>query len=114
MKFTWWKSGEWNTICDVCGFKFKASELRYTGDVGSRAGLMACRACYDPPHPQEFIRPIADQNKLPWTRPEATDQFIKITYAATAGCTPFGMTCQADYMTADCAIVDNIIDSLLP
>lgn len=76
MKNTWWKSGSWNTICDICGFKFKSEELRYTGDVGSRAGYMACKSCYDPPHPQEFIRPIQDQNRLPWTRPEATDTFV--------------------------------------
>jgi hypothetical protein len=27
-------------------------------------------------HPQELIRPIPDQSKLPWTRPEAKDSFI--------------------------------------
>jgi hypothetical protein len=83
MKFTWWKSGSWNAICDVCGFKFKSTDLRYTGDIGSRAGLMACKDCYDPPHPQEFIRPIQDQAKLPWTRPEATDTYLTIADAGS-------------------------------
>lgn len=113
MKFTWWKSGSWNTICDICGFKFKADELRYTGDIGSRAGYMACKQCYDPPHPQEFIRPIQDQNKLPWTRPEATDQFINVTYANTLTCTPLGMLGQVGYGTAGCATIGNVDSELI-
>ncbi|SRR5260221_14211184 len=77
MKFTWWKSGSWNTICDVCGFKFKAEDLKLRWD-----GLQVCRDDWEIRHPQELIRPIQDQNKLPWTRPEAIDTFI------TGICTP--------------------------
>lgn len=109
MKFTWWRSGSWNTICDVCGFKFKAEHLKQRWD-----GLMVCPEDWEIRHPQELIRPIQDQNKLPWTRPEATDQFISTTYRPTAGCTAEGMTCQAGYMSADCAIVGNVIGGLIP
>jgi len=34
---------------------------------------MVCSEDWEPRHPQEMIRPIPDQNKLPWTRPEGTD-----------------------------------------
>ena len=75
MQTTWWKSGEINAICDQCSFKFKMSELRRQWN-----GLMTCPDCYDTQHPQERIRPIPDQKKLPWTRPEAEDVFVDVTY----------------------------------
>lgn len=79
MRNTWWKSGTWNAQCDVCGFKFKSTELRQRWD-----GLMVDDACWEMRHPQELIRPIPDQNKLPWTRPESTDVFWNgITYVNT-------------------------------
>jgi hypothetical protein len=110
MRFTWWKSGSWNTICDVCGSKFKAEDLKQRWD-----GLMVCKDDWEIRHPQELIRPIQDQAKLPWTRPEATDTFVGPTYTLnTSGCTPFGMSCQAGYGSAGCAICDNVIDALLP
>jgi hypothetical protein len=109
LKFTWWKSGTWNTICDRCGFKFKAEELREEWDK-----LMVCKDCWEIRHPQDLIRPIPDQAKLPWTRPESTDQFISVTYTADHSCPINGEFAQADYGAADCAIVDNINGSFLP
>lgn len=94
MKFTWWKSGSWNTICDRCGFKFKAEELREEWDK-----LRVCKDCWEIRHPQELIHPVPDQNKLPWTRPEATDIFIN-------SCTVNGRTGIAGYMVGDCAICE--------
>lgn len=81
MKFTYFKSGDWNAICDVCGFKRKSSEMMKRWD-----GLMVCRpsvaeGCWEPQHPQEIIRPIIDQNKLPWTRPEPADVYLPVTPA---------------------------------
>ena len=70
MRTTWWKSGGYNTICDICGFKFKDTDLKRRWD-----GLMTCDKDWEIQHPQERIRPIPDQRKLPWTRPEATDTF---------------------------------------
>ena len=78
MRFTWWKPGSWNTICDVCGFKFKAHDLHLRWD-----GLMVCRDDWEIRHPQELIRPIQDQAKLPWTRPEATDSFISVGHSGS-------------------------------
>jgi len=33
-------------------------------------GLYVCKQDWEIRHPQEMIRPIPDQNKLPWTRPD--------------------------------------------
>lgn len=106
MRQTWYRSGDWNAICDVCGFKFKNTALKKRWD-----GLMVCDEDWEQRHPQELIRPIADQNKLPWTRPEGSDQFITLTYnpSILQYCTVTGQLCLADYATADCAIVGNII-----
>jgi hypothetical protein len=75
---------------------------------------MVCDQDWEQRHPQELIRPIADQNKLPWTRPEGTDQFITINYnpAILEYCSIDGQFCNADHATADCAIVGNIIPPL--
>lgn len=42
---------------------------------------MVCRpsikpGCWEPRHPQELIRPIPDDPKLPWTRPEPADRWV--------------------------------------
>jgi hypothetical protein len=100
MKSTWWKSGDWNAICDVCGHKYKASQLKLRWD-----GLMTCQADWEIRHPQELIRPIPDQSKLPWTRPEATDIFI-------AKCTVNGRSDIAGLAVAGCSLLGNHIHDI--
>lgn len=63
--------GQWNAICDRCGFKFKARQLRKEW-----TGLMVCdgkgtNECWEPRHPQETRPTRRDQSPLPWTRPDA-------------------------------------------
>jgi hypothetical protein len=64
-------SGGYNAICDECGFKFKAVELRRRYDKA-----MVCKHCWEPRHPQEFIRAINDTHKLPFIRPEVAEEDI--------------------------------------
>ena len=80
MRRTWWKSGQYNALCDVCGKKFKSVDLKHRWD-----GLMVCEHDWETRHPQELIRPIKDQNKLPWTRPEPADQFVPYSYCTAKG-----------------------------
>ena len=42
--------GDWAVICDRCGFKFKASQLKQEW-----TGLMVCTKCYEERHPQDFL-----------------------------------------------------------
>lgn len=97
MRTTWWESGDWNAICDVCGFKFKASQLRLRWD-----GLRVCDTDWESRHPQELIRPIPDQPALPWTRPEGNDNFV--TLSGMPGCTVIGSQGVAGIGIAGCAI----------
>ena len=62
------KLGDWNAICDRCGFKYKASDLKeeWTGN-------MVCKECWEPRHPQDFLRGIPDDQSVPWSRPEQAD-----------------------------------------
>jgi hypothetical protein len=72
----YYKPGDWNCVCDRCGFQYKASELKKTWD-----GLMVCPKDYEPRHPQDFVRGVKDDQSVPWSKPEAPDSF---TSGATA------------------------------
>lgn len=61
--------GQWNAICDRCGFKFKSSQIRKEWN-----GLRTCRACWEPRHPLDFVRGKPDSQTVPWSRPD-TDTF---------------------------------------
>lgn len=78
MSNTYFKSGDWSVICDSCGFKFKASQLRKRWD-----GFYVCAADWEPRHPMDFLKTPDESKPLPWTRPEPTDTFIAPTYIAT-------------------------------
>lgn len=82
--------GSYNATCDVCGFQFKASELKLRWD-----GFWCCPEDWESRNPQDFIKTIKDATKLPFTRPEPTDVFITV-------CTMEGRHAYANFGTADC------------
>ena len=108
MSKTYWESGQWNAICDSCGHKFKAKDLKKRWD-----GLMVCSQDWETRHPQELIRPIKDMNKLPWTRPRGTDIFVTVGTVSFQGCTGLSSLSQADYGQADCMTVGSINGGLI-
>jgi hypothetical protein len=69
------KMGDWNCICDECGFKFKASELRKRWD-----GMMVCKQDWEPRHPADQIRARQERQKPPCVRPESKDKFTEVPY----------------------------------
>lgn len=110
MRTTWWKSGDWNAICDVCGFKFKASELKERWD-----GLKVCDMDWEQRHPQDMIRAIPDEQPLPWTRPEGPDVSVGPDYNdeyEAASCTAFGSSAVPDYAIPNCSIPNTLIPGL--
>lgn len=75
-----WELGKWHVICDRCGFSRVNTEV--TKEPWTN--LMVCKdTCWEPRHPQEFIRPRADDQSVPFTRPEPADTFIDVTYVDT-------------------------------
>ena len=69
----YFKLGDWNVICDVCGKKLKSSD-----SVLSYDNLIVCKEDLDEKHPQESRNIIGRQKPLPKgrVRPEATDTFV--------------------------------------
>lgn len=61
---------EWNVICHQCGFKKKSSEITKQWD-----GLLVCRECADPRHPQDFVRGRRDRQTVPFSNPQAAPVF---------------------------------------
>ena len=88
--------GDWASICDSCGRKLKASELRQRWD-----GLKVCQDDWEPRQPQDFVRGVADYQAPPWTRPEPSDLFIYF-------CDIYGSTAYAGVAVAGCSIAGNI------
>lgn len=101
MRNTWYTSGEWKAVCDVCGFYFKNTQLKKRWD-----GLMVCEQDWEQRHPQDLIRPLPDSPALPWTRPDpAAGNPDLIDYTQAGFCSVTGRQGIADFGEADCAIV---------
>lgn len=58
-------------ICDRCGFERALSSLKEEW-----TGLKVCKDCWDPRHPQDFVRGVRDDQSVPNPRPEPNDVFI--------------------------------------
>lgn len=61
-----YRSGDWLAVCDICGFRFYASQLKKNWK-----GEMVCEADFELRHPQEFIRVPKEDISVPWARPES-------------------------------------------
>lgn len=96
--------GNWNSLCDSCGRKFKALDLKKRWD-----GLMVCKEDYELRHDQDFLRVQKEKIAVPWSRPYPTaDTFIGHI------CSVSGRYGMADYGTADCARADTFILNISP
>lgn len=92
----YFKLGDWNALCDYCGFKFKGSELKKTWQ-----GYWACPKDWEPRQPQDFARSIAEHPTPPFVRHPADVILSSI-------CTPNGRTSIAGFAVAGCAIADYV------
>ena len=89
------ESGNWNSLCDVCGFKFKALNLKKRWD-----GLIVCKDDYEARHAQDFLRVQKERIAVPFSRPYPTeDEYTGYT------CSVVEINPRADIATADCARV---------
>lgn len=72
---TFFKDGSWNAICDVCGFQYKAEDMRKRWD-----GAMVCEKDFEFRNPQEFIRIPKEEISPEWARPVPPYVYTSITY----------------------------------
>lgn len=74
-RYDYYKPGDWNAECDVCGQKYKASKLKLRWD-----GLRVCPKDFEYRNPQDFVRGIKDNQSTPFSRPEPPDIFAVFNY----------------------------------
>lgn len=84
--------GDYNALCFECGFKFKASELKRHWQ-----GYYVCDSCWEPRHPQDFVRGVPDEQTPPWTQPKPEDTFVAL-------CTPNSTTAYPGFAGPGCVI----------
>lgn len=89
----YFKSGSWNVICDVCGFKFKSTQILKRWD-----GLMVCHEDYEIDHPQKYLRVHETGESVPYVRQDV-DTFQTVCYI-------YQIPAYADLCVADCAQAD--------
>lgn len=90
-------SYEYNALCDVCGFKKKAKDLRKRWD-----GYMVCKEDWEPRHPLDFYRTRNDNHILPFIRPDNDGINVGPSVPAPA-CTALTIQAVANVGTAGCA-----------
>lgn len=75
----YYRLGDWNVTCSMCGRKRKASEMQKNWQ-----GMWRCPQHNEPRHPQDFVRAVPDIQTPPFVQPPAD-----ITIAT---CTPKGVS----------------------
>lgn len=76
------KRGDWNVICDRCGFKRKASSCKMDGQ---QPGLFVCAdTCWDPRSPLDYVSGVPDQMSVPVPRPDIATPVLDIDHYEVA------------------------------
>ena len=102
MSRNYYKSGEWNVVCDVCSKKIKSSVARKRWD-----GCIIGPDDDEERHPQDFVRARQDKISVPFSRPIPTFVFTNINYVDTGNtnyCTPEGTQAIPSWAIPGCMI----------
>lgn len=99
------KLGSWNVICDVCGRKFKNTDVRKRWD-----GFLVCSNDWESRHVADFIKVKPEKNNVKDSRPEVADQFVTVTYITTGDtiCVPGTQYAIAGVGVAGCMIAGKL------
>ena len=87
--------------CQVCGFRYRASQTFKRWD-----GLITCSFDWEPRHPQDFVRGRRDRQNVPDPRPEPVDTIIgplttTVSATAAAGSVTFSVASSTRFIAAD-------------
>lgn len=70
----YFKSGTWNSICAVCGFRYKADQLKKRWD-----GVYVCDKDWEPRHVLDFFKVPPDNTQtVPWTQHDDSDGEVTV------------------------------------
>lgn len=75
MSTTYYKKGTYNAVCEVCGFQHKADEMKERWD-----GLFVCKEDWEPRHPLDFARTVADNMSVKRPAPDPSPNYIDVPY----------------------------------
>lgn len=92
----WYQRGSANAICDVCGEKYKLSQLKKRWD-----GLWVCHKDYEERHPQDFLRARKESLHLPITKPRPQDTYVQM-------CTVFSKIAVAGLAVPGCVLAGDL------
>ncbi|HTD72145.1 MAG TPA: hypothetical protein VK652_01355 [Steroidobacteraceae bacterium] len=65
------RPGDWLYNCQRCGWTIYGSEARQEW-----TGLRVCSKCFDPRHPQDFVRGVRDDQTVPFANPPGPPHFL--------------------------------------
>ena len=77
-----YKSGEFNFTCDLCGRKEKSGRAMFTWQ-----GLYVCKHHREARNPQDFLRGVKDNQTTPWSRPWQPPLCDTTSFPFTSYCT---------------------------
>ena len=73
-------SGNYKMVCDLCGQVRMASEIKKTWD-----NFFVCAdTCWQPRHPQDFVRGVADDQTIPVVRSDVVQSMGTTTLSVAA------------------------------
>lgn len=62
----WFEPGEYNFTCENCGRVYKSGEMRR--GFWQNLEAVVCPKCYTPPHPQDYVIVLPDDQSVPIAR----------------------------------------------
>lgn len=75
----YFKAGTWNSVCAVCGFVFKADQLKQRWD-----GVYVCYKDWEPRHELDFFKvPPEETQSVPWTQHDDSDGEVTVNTTNT-------------------------------
>jgi hypothetical protein len=105
----YFKDGNWNFTCDLCGRKNKSGAAMFTWN-----GLYVCRHHKEIRNPQDFLRGVKDDQTVPWSRPFQPPLCDTTSFPYEDFCTLQGVNSLPGFALPGCAIPSFINVSFFP
>lgn len=104
-----YKSGEWNFTCDLCGRKQKSGRAMFTWQ-----GLYVCKHHKEVRNPQDFLRGVKDNQGTPWSRPWTPPLCDTTSFPFTETCTLQGKNAIPGFALPGCAVPSYVNTAFYP
>lgn len=95
----YFRDGQWNFTCDLCGRKQKSGRAMFTWN-----GLYVCRHHKEQRNPQDFLRGVKDDQTTPWTRPYQPPLCDTTSFPYAEFCTLQGENAMPGFAVPGCCV----------